>query len=495
VDGCAAKGEPGYEHLDWLRIQLRVFRERGMKVILMGHVPPARTDSKLSWDETCWQKYTLWQRQYRDIIVASFFGHMNIDHFMLQDFADLKKDTKNGRMEVSSQMLAQFGRTSMYEDGEVTVSSASDYLLDLRNSWAKLPMRVDINSEDTSMDVGNENSFWGWVFNKLPLGQLRISKSKKGNHGRSPDKEFLHQIGGKWGERFSVALVSPSVVPTYFPTLRVFEYNITGLEEMVMPDGNVSYVESTHLSTIADEGDLEPATTHNNEDSSKNKKKKGRKPHKKPKKHKFKVPDAPSKSAPPGPAYSPQTLSLIGYAQFFANLTHINNDFVKESEAFPDSSLLNATGWKEGKHKGKEAKHKKPHPKKFKYQLEYNTTDDKIYKLNDLTVLSYLELATKIGSGRKAGVAEPRSELDFSSSEDGATMTGQGSSADAHDMGKKDGKKKKKHGTHRRHKNDVWFHFVKRAFVGTMDSDDIEDEFYRHKALEEAAVYEEVLEL
>ena len=75
VDGCANKHEPGYEHMEWLRIQLQILRERGMKAILIGHVPPARTDSKESWDETCWQKFTLWERQYRDIIVGSLFGH------------------------------------------------------------------------------------------------------------------------------------------------------------------------------------------------------------------------------------------------------------------------------------------------------------------------------------------------------------------------------------------------------------------------------------
>ena len=83
VDGCAKKHEPGYEHMEWLRIQLQILRDRGMKAILIGHVPPARVDSKESWDETCWQKYALFGRQFRDVIVGSLYGHMNIDHFML----------------------------------------------------------------------------------------------------------------------------------------------------------------------------------------------------------------------------------------------------------------------------------------------------------------------------------------------------------------------------------------------------------------------------
>ncbi|KAG7130505.1 Endopolyphosphatase like protein [Verticillium longisporum] len=62
VDGCTTPSEPGFMQMEWLRIQLQAMRERGMKVILMGHVPPARTNSKQNWDETCWQKYNLWLR-------------------------------------------------------------------------------------------------------------------------------------------------------------------------------------------------------------------------------------------------------------------------------------------------------------------------------------------------------------------------------------------------------------------------------------------------
>ncbi|KAI9754655.1 MAG: p24 complex component, partial [Chaenotheca gracillima] len=132
VDGCSKKSEPGYEHMEWLRIQLQFLRERGMKAIIMGHVPPARTQSKQNWDETCWQKYTLWTHRYRDVIVGSMYGHMNVDHFMLQDSEDidlltLREDAEDHRKDISS-----FG-------DEFTIQSAQDYLLDLRKRWSKLP--------------------------------------------------------------------------------------------------------------------------------------------------------------------------------------------------------------------------------------------------------------------------------------------------------------------------------------------------------------------
>ncbi|KAL2153927.1 hypothetical protein VTH82DRAFT_2603 [Thermothelomyces myriococcoides] len=45
VDGCRDPAEPGYKQMEWLRVQLQFLRERGMKAILIGHVPPARTET------------------------------------------------------------------------------------------------------------------------------------------------------------------------------------------------------------------------------------------------------------------------------------------------------------------------------------------------------------------------------------------------------------------------------------------------------------------
>lgn len=52
VDGCAKPSEPGYEQMEWLKVQLGIMRDRNMKVIIIGHVPPAWTNTKQSWDET-----------------------------------------------------------------------------------------------------------------------------------------------------------------------------------------------------------------------------------------------------------------------------------------------------------------------------------------------------------------------------------------------------------------------------------------------------------
>ena len=341
-----------------------------MKAILMGHVPPARTESKQSWDETCWQKYTLWLRQYRDVIVGGLYGHMNIDHFMLQDNEQIDERIISGEVELERKGI---------KEGEIAIQSSAEYLTQLRSDWSQLPDPVKVESS------GFSSRSWP-----------SLGKGKKGKDRRSKHEEFMKKIGGEFAERFSATFVTASVVPNYFPTMRVFEYNITDVEKSRINDEKGSGMSNVKV------GSDNPSTD-------------------KPKKPKFKKPDAPSKTAPPGPAYSPQTLSLLGYTQYFANLTRINAAF-----ASPEKSRK----------------------AEFNYEVEYNTRNDTLYGLEDLTVRSCISLATRIGNYKPID--------DISTS-----------------------KKKNKHKKHKKQKriNMFWFTFVKRAYVGAKDDENLHDHF------------------
>jgi endopolyphosphatase len=454
VDGCALRSEPGFDHFEWLRIQLQFMRERGMKAILTGHVPPARTDSKRLWDETCWQKYTLWLQQYRDVVIGGLYGHMNIDHFMLQDTKQISILSEND--DVSDSQLI---RTAM--DDELTIQSANDYLEELRADWSNLPNPAPAMKTSA----------------KDPSGGKKKGKSKK-------DK-LLKKMGGPWGERFQLTLVSPSLVPNYFPTLRIVEYNITGLDLSATWASVQSQKIIEQVDWLEDEAkfDIENANEDDGDASIAKKKKKNKKDKnkKRPKKPDFDVPLPPSKSTPPGPAYSPQSLTLLGYTQYFANLTHINNDNFNPPEESPDDEL-EANKWHEGKHKGKKPKDKKPHPKPFKFKVEYSTFNDSIYKLPDLTVRSYINLAHRIGQYKpKKGdsidqvfpdddVTEYVNDVLHEDESDDLDMH-----EDQHDdynaVENKKHRKKKHH--KQKEKNRIWLRFVRRAFVGTLEEEEL----------------------
>lgn len=447
VDGCAERSEPGYQQMEWLRIQLQFIRSRGMKALLMGHVPPARTEAKLLWDETCWQKYVLWLQQYRDVVVGSLYGHMNIDHFLIQDNKDISNKALRGKMESISRMAL---------DDEMTAQSNADYLTELRTDWSQIP--------DPPKTKSKSRSGSGYFYD------LFESVTKKKKHQKTKEDKFLEKIGGEWAERYSVSFISPSVVPNYFPTLRVIEYNISGLENLPIAHADcldnmtLQEAEEAHCS-IEDEYEEEPI------DIEREKSKKGKGKKKKPKKPKFVIPKPPSKSAPPGPAYSPQTLSLLGYKQYYANLTRINDDFGQDQ-------TVGEKGWHNGKHSGKKPhKDKLRHHNKFRYEVEYDTRNDTVFGLKDLTVRSYVDLAGRIGQYKppKSDRIEDVDGEDSDATDDDVDVVACGDRKLAASK-----KKHKKHGKKHRHRkaiNKVWFTFVNRAFIGTRDDEELHDEF------------------
>jgi endopolyphosphatase len=500
VDGCALKSEPGFEHMEWLRIQLQFMRQRGMKAILTGHVPPARTESKQLWDESCWQKYTLWLRQYRDVVVSGLYGHMNIDHFLIQDTKDIDLLLMAGPKPENS--------SRAHLDDELTIYSAADYLEELRDDWSKLPNpslaisgQVDSNGDD----------------------MVEPDKKKKKKGKKSKKDKTLKKIGGPWGERFQLSTVAPSLVPNFFPTLRVVEYNITGLEDYPVWSSLTSNLDNLKEDDVVKEpsrpaGDCHEFDDFYSEDSDASISKK--KKHQKPKDSSLTIPLPPSKSSPPGPGYSPQTLTLLGYVQYFANLTYINNDLFHSPES---SDAVDGSGWHEGKHKDKEPKDGKPHPKEFTYEVEYSTFNDSDFKLQDMTVRSYLKLAHRIGqyTPPKGDQIEWDDDDDNMSYEKGdlkdlqemkcfshvsqiagelisifryytdivnAWLVGQplpdyrGSHSmeedDEEPPKKRKGQQKghkKKHGHKTRNKNKAWLAFIKRAFVGILEDEEMQN--------------------
>ncbi|KAF8867210.1 Endopolyphosphatase [Acephala macrosclerotiorum] len=457
VDGCALRSEPGYEHFEWLRVQLQFMRERGMKAILIGHVPPARTDSKQLWDETCWQKYTLWLQQYRDVVISGLFGHMNIDHFLLQDTKQVDILSEEDEVSEKEEVVRAF------MGDELSIMSANDYLEELREFWSGLPnpsvaMKPLDASDDDKLDE-------------------MAKKKKKGKKDKSKKDKALKKMGGPWGERFQVTLVSPSVVPNYFPTLRVVEYNITGLDTTatwasVQSAGSKQQLdwldEEQHLSTKDTSSTDLQDSSYDDEIELAKKKNKGKKDEKKkkPSNPDLILPKAPSKSSPPGPAYSPQSLTLLGYTQYFANLTHINNDQPITPGDEPEE--VGEEKWHEGKHKGKHPKDKEPKPKAFQYQVEYDTFTDKIYKMKDLTVKSYIKLAHRIGQYKP----EKGDQIDEDASEHTDHHSNEERESDGEISPSGEKHKKKKH--HKQHeKNKVWLRFIRRAFVNTLEDEEL----------------------
>lgn len=374
----------------------------------------------------CWKKYVLWSQLYRDVIVGSIYGHMNLDHFLLHDTEELKepreddvrRPKKPGKKATVSCSAGHPNCEMEYPEREdevkqfdeenptFTASNAETYLHSLREAFSYLPSPVNLVNVD---------------------GEVNAEETQK----------YSKKIGGRWGERYILSLVGPSVVPNYFPTLRVVEYNTTGLFG-TETDNGVDLgpaIQSESVEGSAEDGEFEVT-----------KKKKQRDPT---------LPLPPSKTSPPGPAYSMQPFSWLGYTQYYANMTRINGRKPEKPEEESQQGHLELRDVAEDQ--------------EFRYEVEYNTRTDKVYNLKDMTVTSYLKLAGEIVD---ATLRDNNRDKDKTTalSEDGGDEVEE--EVEGEDL--ESSKKKKKHdGPHQILKKDkIWHAFVTRAFVSTIKGKD-----------------------
>lgn len=88
VGGCQYReqDDPGNLQLDWLDVQLDIFRRRGIQVYITGHVPPSHN----SYHPECYVRYAELALRYQSTILGHLYGHMNSDHFSFLEADDLE---------------------------------------------------------------------------------------------------------------------------------------------------------------------------------------------------------------------------------------------------------------------------------------------------------------------------------------------------------------------------------------------------------------------
>lgn len=254
-----------------------------------------------NWEPSCLDRYSAWIHEYRDIIVGGLYGHMNLDHFLFLDSQAVTPEVS-----ISSEDI------NWDDESPISVAGKVEYLQDLRESYAA---------------IANDPS------------------------------DHLHT-------RYSVAHVNPSVIPTYLPGLRVWDYNITGLEaelpsvysngEPLRSWADVFIEIDEEMARLRaddspeDEEDSELLETEARKEKNKNKRDLTWPPN--------------MGDVAPGPAYVAQTFSPTGYTQYFANLTAANIG-----------------------------------DKNFTYEKEYST-DEAPYSMPDLLVSTWVSLARELSA-------------------------------------------------------------------------------------------------
>lgn len=356
VDGCDRKQDPGHYQFRWLRVVLAELRARGMKAWLSGHVPP----TKDNWEPTCRDRYIAWAHEYRDVVIGGLFGHMNMDHFVIHDVNEAYKQKKREGV-AATQTDFSFDRDVMGWLNVFENSGASD-------NEEQDSRYIKNRQFKAYIDPSDHNQF-------TAQGKAEYFDALREAYESTAKSEDLDT-------RYSLSYIHASIIPTYFPGFRVYEYNIDGLEDSedslprtyangspFKPWAQVFDELNEYFDLIKqldiDELDELDSETHELDVSdmlhiTKNKRKNNDKKKKKHKKKK-KIIDP---TWPPefttverGPAYDVQLFTPTKYTQYYANISKANL-------------------------KGEE----------FEYEVEYET-DKAPYHMESLTMKDWIKLA------------------------------------------------------------------------------------------------------
>ncbi|EJT98271.1 hypothetical protein DACRYDRAFT_96807 [Dacryopinax primogenitus] len=241
VDGCEDDDDPGTEQMVWLEAELERFRRDGWRVYLTGHVPP----STRNYYAGCYRRYGELALRFQDIILGHFYGHMNMDHYFWISLDDVKSaSSKKSKSKPGARQSAKF---------PITIQGAHDYdHEDLMRELKALPREEKVDFAD-----------------------------------------------------YAVVNVPASVVPTYFPGMRVYTYNVSG----IYPPPPIVPEESFDVNTEFDD---------DTESESQGKKSKEPNPCKGQKKNSPTcVGGKPRHSHPLSATRAPGPFTPTGYAQYF----------------------------------------------------------------------------------------------------------------------------------------------------------------------------------
>ncbi|KEI37912.1 uncharacterized protein L969DRAFT_51759 [Mixia osmundae IAM 14324] len=124
-----------------------------------------------NWYELCYHRYAELAISFQDIIVGQLYGHMNVDHWFWFDSSEI--------LTLDERLAVQNATIHRQSDHEIGVRSIDE---DLLSDYKDLPK-----------------------YRKLDL------------------------------DDYSIVTVSPSIIPTYLPALRIFTYNVSHPDDRYKP--------------------------------------------------------------------------------------------------------------------------------------------------------------------------------------------------------------------------------------------------------------------
>lgn len=179
VGGCEYQepDDPGNLEFDWLEVQLKSFRQRGMQVWMTGHVPP----SPGNYFPECYVRYVELSLRFQDTILGHLFGHMNKDHFFLLEAGDLdfpsKSDLTSATDKVTSEKHAKLYDSLINDFGDLPKKGKTDH-----DNYGV------VNVSPSVVPNPFLPSFRIYTYNITHAGENTHMKKKKRKHGHRRGK-------------------------------------------------------------------------------------------------------------------------------------------------------------------------------------------------------------------------------------------------------------------------------------------------------------------
>ncbi|KAJ2776395.1 Endopolyphosphatase [Coemansia interrupta] len=261
VGGCAAEDSPGLAQLAWMRYQMRRARERRRDIILLGHVAPSRDNYR----PTCYHGYartatqvvpapatqSIARRKPRDAdglprVQAQLFGHSNVDAWAfvgqeIEWLAGADPLANASRAAQAAKAKAKAKDKRLWWEREVDEETGRFGRL-IRDVW-----RGGSGSVEAAALAGQAQRDWALMpddpaveFVRLPSGAVwpRLLPPAAADAGAAPSKalpgDFVESLLREYEHvlvqdhsrqpRLGTTTISPSIIPKYFPSFRVFYY-------------------------------------------------------------------------------------------------------------------------------------------------------------------------------------------------------------------------------------------------------------------------------
>ncbi|CAO3631894.1 unnamed protein product [Cunninghamella blakesleeana] len=176
-DGCKRYG-PAKQHMDWFEHQLSIAKTNGDKVLVIGHVPPNE-----EYKNSCLNNYIHISSLYSDIIIGHLYGHLNKDHFLLYDAT--KENVLMNEYKINQDM---------------NNDDHHHHQLELQQQYTFNYMKV-----------------------KIPKFARQLQKMYENLDPQLDSKRNHHLISDTSSPVVAIQ-VNPSVLPKFYPTLRVYRY-------------------------------------------------------------------------------------------------------------------------------------------------------------------------------------------------------------------------------------------------------------------------------